>query len=68
MEYPYLGFKVFDEKDDTNSVVILFTSERHGVVVYNGTGMDEYRFGLNGEFDEDSFDFYPPQFIVRLNN
>lgn len=65
MEYPYLAYK---KVDDEKTVVIMFTSENTGVVVHTETDGPMYKFGKNGEFNEDEFSFYPENQYVRLQN
>lgn len=64
MEYPYLGEKDVNGK----KVVVMFTDENEGTVVLNESGMDEYKFGKHGEFDEDKFDFFSPEKVIRIQN
>lgn len=64
MEYPYLGERDFNGK----KVVVMFTDENEGTVVLNETDNKDYRFGLHGEFNEEKFDFFPPEKVVRIQN
>lgn len=65
MEYPYLGYK---EVEGGKKVVVMFTSENKGVVLHTETQGPMYKFGKNGEFDEEDFLFYPEGQCVRINN
>lgn len=65
MIYPYLGSK---ELNDGSNVVVFFTEKNKGVVVMNESKVNEYRFGLYGDFDEDEFGFLKEGVCVRLNN
>lgn len=70
MNYPYLGFKVVEDKNN----VVFFTGENEGVVVLDETMIDGMTFGTNGEFNEDEYDFLPDndgngnELCVRLSN
>lgn len=65
MEYPYLGYR---KVDNEKTVVVMFTSKNTGVVVHTETKGPMYRFGKNGEFDEEDFLFFPAEQYVTLNN
>ena len=70
MQYPYLGIKIVEDKKN----IVFFTEENKGVVVYDETGVDRLRFGFNGAFDEDEYDFLSANdekgnpIFVRLSN
>jgi hypothetical protein len=70
MNYPYLGFKVVNDKNN----VVFFTSENQGVVVLDETNIEGMTFGTNSEFNEEEYDFLPDndgngnELCVRLSN
>lgn len=71
MEYPYLGFKNSNGSSalTADSVIVLFTSENHGVVVHsNVVDNPSEAFGAYGTFNEDDFYFYPEENTVILQN
>ena len=71
MNYPYLGIR-FIEEDKQN--VVFFTSENTGVVVLDTTNDESMKFGTNGTFNEDDYDFLPDKdengqdICVRISN
>ena len=71
MNYPYLGIR-FIEEDKQN--IVFFTSENTGVVVLDTTGDESMKFGTNGPFNEDDYDFLPDkdengqEICVRISN
>jgi hypothetical protein len=62
--HPFLGVKEIDGKP----YVVLFLEQDKGVVLVNETDSKEIYFGLEGEFDENSFEFLNPESDVRLHN
>lgn len=51
LDYPYLGY------DELQGVVVLFTNEGKGMVVYTGND-SVYHIGDYGDFYEDSFEVF----------
>ena len=64
LEYPYLGRHYVGDKP----YVVMFLEEGKGVVLVNETDSDKIKFGMYGNFDEDSFEILPPDEVVRLSN
>ena len=62
--HPFLGVKEIDGKP----FVVLFYKQDEGIVLVNETDSKEIYFGLQGEFDENSFEFLNPEIDVRLHN
>ncbi|MBP5457967.1 MAG: hypothetical protein J6Y37_15870 [Paludibacteraceae bacterium] len=62
--YPYLGRKVVDGK----TYVVLFVEPELGTVVMTETEEGEIKLGAQLSFDEDSFEYMPPEECVRLSN
>jgi len=65
MEYPYLGQK---EDAKGKKVVVMFTSVNEGTVVLNETSNPKYPFGRHDKFNEDEFDLFPSNAVVRIQN
>ena len=65
MEYPYLG-----QREDSNGkkVVIMFTDVNEGTVVLNESKSLNYKFGTHGRFNENEFDLFPSNVVVRRQN
>ena len=65
---PYLGIKYLD-KENEQLYVVLFTEDNYGTIVYSTvTNNPKLAFGVTGDFDEDSFEFLPPEQGVRISN
>lgn len=62
--HPFLGVKRINDKP----YVVLFYEQDKGIVIVNETDSKEIYFGLEGEFDENSFEFLSPEIDVRLHN
>ena len=65
---PYLGVKTLDEKEE-QKYVVLFTDDNYGTIVYSTiTDNPKLKFGVTGDFDEETFEFLPPEQGIRISN
>ncbi len=63
--YPFLGVKYITDND---YFVVMFNRKDHGMVVQCNGKIDDIHLGLDGEFDEESFEYLDPELDVILNN
>ena len=63
--YPFLGVKYITDND---YFVVMFNRKDYGMVVQCNGKIDDIYLGLDGEFDEESFEYLDPELDVILNN